>query len=124
MKDLIIKKKVLVVDDDAEIREILSFIVESYSDCVVTSAVGGNEAFEMVKDNLFDLILSDLDMPSGCGFSLLSQMKNHLKSPPPFVLITGRLGLTTKDVLEKGGNDFVQKPFKMETIETILKKYL
>jgi CheY-like chemotaxis protein len=117
------KKKVLVVDDTSETRELLGEIVEVFFDSIVIYASGGHQAFEIIKHNRFDLILCDLEMPSGCGFSLLSNIKTLLDAPP-FVLVSGNIDLTFDQVIGKGANGFVQKPFSLATIQAVLTKYL
>jgi CheY-like chemotaxis protein len=61
------KLKVLVADDEEEIRDIISFFVEAQLKCDVTTASDGKEAIDLLSDQQFDLIICDYNMPGKNG---------------------------------------------------------
>jgi CheY-like chemotaxis protein len=117
-------KKILIVDDSLELRELLGEIVKNYIECVVIYAKEGCEAFSIVRQTKFDLILSDLDMPCECGLTLLSNIRTVLKDSTPFVMVSGSIRVAPDEVLARGANGFVQKPFELSMIEAILAQYI
>ena len=81
------KKKVLVVDDDEVIRDlIISFL--SFSGYEVSGAKNGKEGLDMVVEQPPDLIISDIHMPQMNGFQLLKEVK-EINPKLPVIFITG-----------------------------------
>jgi len=78
-------KRVLIVDDDAVIRELLCAILRQ-RDLVVDEAADGQEALELLKENIYSVVLLDLLMPNVDGFGVLE----GLTSSPVVLVITGR----------------------------------
>jgi CheY-like chemotaxis protein len=66
--------KILIVDDDADSREIISFILEDYG-AQVTVAASAKEALDYILESKPNLILSDLGMPDIDGYSLIGQIR-------------------------------------------------
>lgn len=104
------KWRVLVVDDDEDLREVVAedFIQRGYD---VRTAGSGNEAFRLVQQAPVDLVLSDLRMPSGDGIDLLKQIV-ALKPPrPAVILMTGFADLNSDQARALGAAALVGKPF-------------
>ncbi len=102
--------RVLVVDDDEDLREIVAedFIQRGYD---VRTAAGGDEAFRLVQQAPVDLVLSDLRMPSGDGIDLLKHIV-ALKAPrPDVILMTGFADLNSEQAHALGAAALVGKPF-------------
>ena len=74
LDDIFKTKKVLIVDDEEMIREILQEEFMYYG-TEVTTAMNGEEAFKILESNSFDFILCDMKMPNGSGEWLLYQLK-------------------------------------------------
>lgn len=113
---------VLVVDDDAGVREIVSRMLQKYQHCVEL-AEDGSEALGKLTDCHFDLVVSDLKMPVMDGDTLLMNMRAQ-GDETPFLMMSGHVqcaGSTPFLV-----DDFLPKPFMladlMEKVETLLNK--
>ena len=68
------QEKILVVDDEDIIRESLSFILKKEG-FLVEEAANGKEAYDKIKEDPFDLVISDLEMPVMKGTELLEEIK-------------------------------------------------
>lgn len=109
-------KKLLVVDDDAGIRTLLSnfFNDEGYE---VLAAADGREALEVNEAENPDLILLDISMPEIDGVTVLKTI-GKTRSKPPVIMITG--DSETKRVnqlLKLGACEYILKPFDLENLK-------
>ena len=111
------KRKVLVVDDDPQIRKILErmLIGPSYD---VRTAVDGVTALSQVKEDPPDLVILDIMMPGMSGIEVCRQIRETNPEHPIQVLM-----LSAKDsqsdrrrALEYGANDYVTKPFHIASL--------
>ncbi len=116
------KPKLLVVDDDNYIQELLyDVLCQDYS---LDKAEDGNTAIEMIDDNNFDLILLDVMMPHKNGFQVAQHMINS-KNNTPFIFLTAKY--TTNDRvegLELGAEDYISKPFFINELKLKIQKKL
>ncbi len=112
------QKRVLVIDDDAAIRELVSDILTSEGYYVIerNSAEAGLEKLlskNKTGDNKFDIIVCDIMMPGATGFEVLKKIKRSKKIDVPiFIFVTAskeRSDLRT--AMESGADDFITKPF-------------
>jgi len=103
------KKRILVVDDSEELRELFQLVLEEAGYDVVTAACG-EEGYEKTKALRPDLILLDLIMPGMDGFECLTRIRSDLAPPiPPAILCSG-FDLTEEEALRRGALMFVRKP--------------
>jgi DNA-binding NtrC family response regulator len=104
--------RVLVVDDDPALLSLEVALLEAEGHSV-TAAEGGQEALALLRQQDFDVVVSDLDMPDLTGLDLLERVK---EIDPDVVLIIctshGRLDVAVES-LTAGAFDFVQKPFDL-----------
>lgn len=115
------KQKILLVDDEKDILELFSEALEQEGYSVAT-AHNGNEGIEKFKGDIFDIVLSDLNMPGISGLGFLKEIK-RLNSRVPFIIITAYGSIeTTVQALKDGAFDYITKPVKMEEIVPIFKK--
>jgi DNA-binding NtrC family response regulator len=115
--------KILVVDDERSIRNALKEILE-YEKYEIDLAEDGQEAFELLKKNEYDLILSDIKMPKLDGIELLQKIK---KANPEqsFILITGHGDVETAvSAIHNGAYDFIQKPLVLNRLLITVKNAL
>ena len=106
------QQRVLLVDDDLSIRELLSEYLAAH-DFSVDLAADGQEALDKLKNTEFDLVLSDLCIPHLDGLSLL-QTAREMGLEVPFVMMTGYGTVETAvNTLKSGATDFLLKPFKL-----------
>ena len=115
------QQKVLIVDDDAGIRDTLSDLVRllGYS---TSTAENGLKAMELFDDGPYLCVFTDIMMPKMTGLELIKEVKARDVSTP-VVVITGYASVEMAiDAMKYGASDFISKPFKMKQIEFILKK--
>ena len=115
------KHRVLVVDDDEFIREILKGMF-SYMGYEVRLASNGHEGLIRFVDDRFDLVVSDLDMPGMDGWSLALKIKD--KTPDtPVIVMTGQAKTPVMERLKQGPVDVAMfKPFVFKEVEEAVKK--
>ena len=109
-------KRILLVDDDDDLREALSEQLGMTEDFEVFEAENGAGAMDRVKDQLFDLIVLDVGLPDTDGRELCRLMrKQGVKCP--VVMLTGHdSDADTILGLDAGANDYVSKPFKFPVL--------
>ncbi len=109
-------RKILLVDDDEDLREALSEQLVMTEDFDVFEAGNGAEAMERVKDGLYDLVILDVGLPDTDGRELCRRMrKQGVKSP--ILMLTGHdSDADTILGLDAGANDYVTKPFKFPVL--------
>lgn len=101
--------KILVVDDEQAIRDTLSEIL-SYENYKTDMASDGKEAIEMLKNNIYDVILSDIKMPTMDGIEFLAKVK-ELEIDTPVIMISGHGTIELAvEAVRKGAYDFIAKP--------------
>jgi DNA-binding NtrC family response regulator len=111
--------KVLVVDDEEAIR---SFLAEALTHWgyQVASAASGEEALEVIKDQLFDAALLDIRMPEMDGIELLRQVKRYDPSIE-VIIMTGYPTVTTAvEALKEGAYDYLTKPLILDEIRHLM----
>jgi len=111
---IVMAKKLLIVDDKLELRQLLrSYLVEEGFE--VYTASNGQEALFTARDHKPDLIILDLMMPEMSGFEFLRTFRRE--SDTPVIVLTARLEENDKVVgLELGADDYVTKPFSMREL--------
>ncbi|MBN2687570.1 MAG: sigma-54-dependent Fis family transcriptional regulator [Deltaproteobacteria bacterium] len=115
--------KVMVVDDEATIREVLSSYLEKMNYSVET-AEDGEDALKKFRKGDFDLIISDLSMPKIDGLELLKRIR-VIDKDVIFLMITGYPSIETAvDAIKKGAYDYLTKPFHMEDIKLRIERAL
>ena len=105
-------KKILVVDDDENIRELVSATLEN-EHYKIYEAVNGEEAINLAKDKKPALILLDVSMPLKDGFEVCKILKTHQETRSICVImLTGKTNEDDKRKCgELGANDYITKPF-------------
>lgn len=117
------QKRVLVIDDDAAIRELVSDILTSEGYYVIerNSAEAGLEKLlskNKKGDNSFDIVVCDIMMPGATGFEVLKKIKRSKKIDVPiFIFVTAsRERSDLRTAMESGADDFITKPFTAEEL--------
>ncbi len=117
-------KKILIVEDYADARSFMKFVVEMYGYEVIEAA-NGQEAVETVKHELPDLILMDLAMPVMDGFTATRIIReSNGKDQMPIIAVTAFGSSCYKQAIEAGCNDLVDKPVDFEKLKPVLTRYL
>lgn len=107
-------KNILVVDDEADIRELFREELEE-SGAKVVEAENGNLAFEVFEKGGVDVIISDIRMPGGDGVDLVKKVKAK-NSTIPIYLITGFADYTGNELKLLGVEAVVFKPFDISEV--------
>ncbi len=118
-------KRILVVDDEGSIREMLS-IALSMEGYIVETSSSGQEALPLIEAESFDAIIMDMKMPGMEGRQLYAHILNSYPEKAKKILfITGdTLGEDTQAFLEVTGSMCIVKPFKMEAVYRMLDEFL
>jgi len=108
-------ERILVVDDEEAIREVVSTLLEAQG--YHCSAVGnGRAALEYVEKNSLDLVLSDMVMPEMDGLKLLEWLRAH-DPDIPVIMVTAMHDLSTAlEAIRRGAYDYILKPFEKDQL--------
>jgi len=118
-----LKKRILVVDDDQVIRDlIISFL--TFSGYEASGAQNGQEGLDIVLSHHPDLVITDIHMPLMNGFQLLKAIKK-IGPDIPVIFITGYAHLRRFFSEQSARADgFLEKPFNLETLNNLIQKFV
>ena len=118
------ENKILVVDDERDIRNLLSMALSKLGDYRVELAENGEDALQRIGEEEFELVLTDLQMPGMDGLHLVDQIA---KSKPEIltVLMTAHGSIDTAlEAMKLGASDYITKPLNIEELLVRLRKVL
>lgn len=112
------KSTILIVDDNADMRNYIARILSNNDIWKITTSNNGLQALNSIKKDMPDLILTDIMMPEMDGFTLLKHLRADTKTKRiPIILLSARAGEEAKiEGLEKGADDYLIKPFSAREI--------
>jgi len=111
--------KILVVDDEQSMRELLEYVFREEG-FAVSTASGVSDAAERLKADTFEVIISDLRMADGSGLDLL-QLVQQRSPESVFILITAYASSDSAiDALKYGAYDYITKPFDVDELKRIV----
>ncbi|MBE0427264.1 MAG: sigma-54-dependent Fis family transcriptional regulator [Nitrospirae bacterium] len=115
------KDKILVVEDEKSMREVLKILLEG-ENYEVTTASDGFVGLSYIDKDIFDLVITDMKMPKADGFEVLKKIKEV--SPDTIVIMITAFGTTETAVeaMKLGAYDYINKPFNIDEIRLIVKK--
>ena len=135
-------KKVLIVDDEIEVCELLQSHIEEMTEYKAIMVHNAKDALDKVREQKIDVIISDVRMPNGDGMELLENIK-ALPPPRPHVIIISCLyedeqkgdvaegllkhitdEITQEEVQEKGAYSYLPKPLNYQDVITALNNIL
>jgi two-component system, NtrC family, response regulator PilR len=116
-------EKILVVDDERSLREVLSIMLKR-AGYAVTEAEDGEEAIGHVNREIFDLVITDLRMPKADGMAVLKAVKSS--SPETVVLVITAFATADSavDAMKQGAYDYLTKPFQVDEVQLIIRNAL
>jgi DNA-binding NtrC family response regulator len=117
-------EKILLVDDEPDMLKLLSMIIQEKTSHEVTTTNNPIEALEIAKKGGFDLVIADLKMPGLDGIELLDAIKKVDEDIPVIIITAYGTVEAAAEALEKGGFDFITKPFRKEHILFTIDKAL
>ncbi len=117
------KQKILIVDDDPSIVDLLDqFFQRKGFEC--KTAENGKRALEFLENSPFTIVITDLIMPQIDGLELLKIVKESWPDTDVIVMTGYTKNFTYTDVIRAGASDFVQKPFTLDEIEAKLQRLI
>ena len=118
------KKKVLIVEDVADVRAMMKILVECYGYQAIT-ADDGYEAIQKVKEHRPDLVLMDLMMPILDGVMAVSIIRNiEGNNEIPIIALTAYHDLYQRKAIEAGCDAVIEKPLSLDRLQPLLNHYL
>jgi two-component system, NtrC family, response regulator PilR len=116
-------EKILVVDDEKSLREVLSIMLKR-AGYTVTEASDGDEAIGHVNKEIYDLVITDLRMPKADGMDVLKAVKSS--SPDTVVLVITAFATSDSAVeaMKQGAYDYLTKPFQVDEVQLIIRNAL
>jgi DNA-binding NtrC family response regulator len=112
-------RRVLIVDDEADVRGLLEDFLtpKGYQ---VRSVADGVEALRAIREEAPDVVLLDVDMPRLGGIEVLAAVKSHAPDVK-VIMISGKASLeTAKKALAYGAFDYISKPFDMDHLSEVV----
>jgi two-component system, NtrC family, response regulator PilR len=116
-------EKILVVDDEKSLREVMSIMLKR-AGYEVTEASDGEQAIGQVNKEIYDLVITDLRMPKADGMDVLKAVKSS--SPDTVVLVVTAFGTADSAVeaMKQGAYDYLTKPFQVDEVQLIIRNAL
>jgi len=107
--------RVLIIDDSADIREFLSFILAD-TGYQVTTASSGEEGLARIRSERPDVIVTDVVMPGMDGLEFLSRLRSDFMPPIPPVIVCSGFEETSAEAIKRGAVAFLDKPIHADTL--------
>jgi len=115
--------RILVVDDEAGMRDFLSILLQREGHRVVAAA-NGKEALRLAREGRFDLVISDIRMPQLDGVGLLEGLREADHEMPVILITAFASASSTIEAMKQGAFDYITKPFKVEEIKGVVTRAL
>jgi two-component system response regulator PilR (NtrC family) len=116
-------EKILIVDDEKSMRDVLAIMLKR-AGYAVTEAADGEEAIGHIQKDIFDLVITDLRMPTIDGLDVLKAVKDA--SPGTVVLMMTAYASpeSAVEAMKRGAFDYVTKPFQIDEVQLIIRNAL
>ena len=116
-------EKILIVDDEHSMRDVLSIMLKR-AGYAVTTAGDGEEGIAHINKDIYDLVITDLKMPKLGGLEVLKAVKEV--SPETVVLVITAFASTDSAVeaMKRGAYDYLTKPFQVDEVQLIIRNAL
>ncbi len=109
-----LKKQILIIDDDEDLSFIISDMLENYG-YAVTGVPDSETAFRLLSENTYHLILLDINLPDITGFELCKELRRV--STVPVIFASARISETDRIMgFDIGGDDYLPKPYSMKEL--------
>jgi CheY-like chemotaxis protein len=113
--------KILVVDDEADLRHTIDEMLSTKGHTIL-HAEDGLQALQSIKSHLPDVVLCDIEMPKLRGFEVLTELRDDpALSDIPMIFLTGKTDINYMvEAMQLNVNDFLTKPFTMEDLHSAI----
>jgi two-component system chemotaxis response regulator CheY len=115
--------KVLVADDSGTMRKIIIRSLNAVGIQDVVEAVDGQEAFTKFQSEVFDLVLTDWNMPNKNGLELVRDIRGEKSTVPVVMITTEGEKSRVMEAIQAGVSDYLLKPFTSDTLREKLDKF-
>lgn len=123
-EEALIKKTVLVVDDNKINIKIAEKLLSHYDFLVIDSALSGKEAIEKVRKNNYDLVFMDIMMPEMDGVETLHKLRDLGYEKPVVTLTADAVEGSREKYLSEGFSEYLSKPVSTKDMDYIINKYI
>ncbi|MCH8238075.1 MAG: response regulator transcription factor [Proteobacteria bacterium] len=117
-------KKILIVDDDATLLEMLSEQLQLHEEFTTIGAKSATEALELAKEDYFDVIILDVGLPDMDGREVCRLMRRNGVTSPIIMLTGADTDADTILGLDAGANDYITKPFRLGVLLARLRAHI
>jgi DNA-binding NtrC family response regulator len=117
------QKKILIVDDEKNIRLTLRRSLETY-DYEIIEAFTGEEALEIMQKTQIDLVLLDLKLPGISGLEVIQEMKDRKINAKIIIISAHGTIEAAVESMKLGASDFIEKPFTPDDIRQLVLKHI
>ncbi|MCO6509561.1 MAG: sigma-54-dependent Fis family transcriptional regulator [Aridibacter famidurans] len=112
--------RILVVDDEKNLRLVVQKELARIGHDVEV-AMNGEEAWGLLEDRDFDVMLSDINMPKLDGMALLRRLSENLPDPPEVIMLTGQATVETAiEAMKLGAYDYLTKPYRINELTMLV----
>lgn len=116
--------RVLLVDDYETNRMFAGMLFEQYDGIKCDTASNGEEALAMIRDNRYDLVLMDINMPVLDGIEATRRLRSEFKSDVPVIALTADSDEASLSRFQANGiNGHLSKPFDLDALESLLERF-
>ena len=117
--------RILVVEDNDEISEAMSFYCSAKKDIECNVINNGQEGLERIRNDKFDLVLLDLAMPDFSGWDVIKSLKQDesIKSKNIVIFTASSDQVVLNDIRDSGVKDVFKKPFSLDQLTALIEKY-
>jgi len=116
--------KLLIVDDEKDMLSLLKRVINEKTSHHVTTEGDPVKAIEILKENRFDMVITDLKMPKMNGITFLTEIKK-LQPQVPVIMLTAYATIETAvEAIQMGAYDYISKPFQTERILLTIDKVM
>ncbi len=112
--------KILVVDDESSLRLVVKKELARLGHEVETAS-DGEEAWQLLEEKDFEVILADINMPRMNGMELLRRLKEKRQNPPEIIMLTGHATVESAiEAMKLGAYDYLTKPYRMSELAVLI----
>ncbi len=122
MESSVVRKRVLLIDDDPRVRASLKMVLEPIYD--ILQASDGHEGLAVFRKDEPDLILLDVILPGTDGLAVLQMLRMESKTPPVIMLTGTKSVKTAVDAMKLGAADYLSKPFDVDELRIVIDRVL